>query len=545
MDRQMQNLRLISVAGSDLDVQYTVSGVLDKVLAWATRIFELDACAVLLHDEGTGRLRIASSLGYRPEVATTFSVRPGEGVTGLCFARGQPVLVQDVQRESAYIAGVDGATCEMAVPLLAQGQPIGVLDAEARRTVPFSAVNVELFELFAAHVATAIQNARLVERTRTDAKRLAMRASDLEAVAEAGMRLATFTDLDALITGVMATAQKALPFRSCALFLVEGNDLVARGVFGFDEGIEVGFRLPRGRGVAWRCLDAAAPTLVEDVRRDPDYVPGVRGARCQMAAPILGPSGPVGVMIAESPKPGAFNGDSLSLFATFAHQVAAAIENARLHETNRDTFYQTIRALAQALEMRDSYTHGHSERVTRYALRIGRALGLGPKDLQVVEQAGLLHDIGKIGVRDAVLLKEGRLDGKEREAIERHPIIGDNILHPVGFLAEALEVVLHHHEHWDGSGYPSGLRGEAIPLVARIIAVADTYDAMTSHRPYRRAMPHDRAVSEIQALGGTQFDPAVVEAFLWTIARGEAFDADEAARAAGGPVRAAAATAQA
>jgi putative nucleotidyltransferase with HDIG domain len=197
--------------------------------------------------------------------------------------------------------------------------------------------------------------------------------------------------------------------------------------------------------------------------------------------------------------------------------VASAIENARLHETNRKTFYQTIRALAQALEMRDSYTHGHSERVRTYATEIARLMELSPRDIEILEQAALLHDIGKIGVRDSVLLKTASLNAEERAIIERHPVIGDSILHPVGFLREALESVLHHHEHWDGNGYPSGQKGEEIPLVARIIAVADAYDAMTSDRPYRQAMDSSAAVSEIRNGSGHHFDPVVVRAFLATI----------------------------
>lgn len=343
--------------------------------------------------------------------------------------------------------------------------------------------------------------------------RLNMRTRDLEALNEAGLKLATFTDFEELLQGIMTTARRALPFRSCAMLLREGDELVVRGVFGFDERVHIGFRLSRGKGISWRCLERGEPILVDDVSADPDYVPGLSGCRCEMAAPILGPEGPIGVFTAESPKPHAFNKDSLSLFSTFAHQVAAAIENTRLHEMNRRTFYQTIRALAQALEQRDSYTSGHSERVTDYALKIAAALGVNEHDLELIRQAGLLHDIGKIGVRDAVLLKPGRLTPPERQHIEQHPIIGDNILHPITFLREALNIVLHHHEHWDGSGYPFGLAGEEIPLVARIIAVADTYDAMTSRRPYRDAMSHEEAVAEIRRMSGKQFDPAVVAAF--------------------------------
>jgi GAF domain-containing protein len=515
----MQSLQLIRSAGGELDLELTLDGILSKVLEWAERIFDLEACAVLLHDEASDTLRIASSRGYRPEVVASFRARPGEGVTGQAFARAEPVLVADVNRFPSYVQGVRGATSEMAVPLMVQGRVIGVLDAEAATARPLTGENVELFGLFAVHVATAIRNAVLVERVQADAKRLDTRARDLAALNEASLRLATFTDLDSLLKGVMAIARRALPFRSCALLLVEGEDLVVRGVFGFDTGVGVGFRLPRGQGISWRCLEAGRPILVTDVAGDPDYVRGVDGCRCEMSAPLLGPGGPAGVFTAESPKPAAFDADSLALFSTFAHQVSVALENARLHQTNRDTFYQTIRALAHALEMRDSYTMGHSERVTGYARRIGRMMGLTDHDQGVVEQAGLLHDIGKIGVRDAVLLKPGRLTGAEREDIERHPIIGDSILHPVGFLREALEVVLHHHERFDGTGYPSGLTGEAIPLVARIISVADVYDAMTSRRPYRDPLPHADAVAQILGLSGTQFDPAVVAAFVVTVGR--------------------------
>jgi putative nucleotidyltransferase with HDIG domain len=520
MRTTMQSLRMISEAGNDLDVQLSLSDVLGRVLEWAERIFNLRACAVLLFDDASGTLRIAASRGYRPEVVAGFRARPGEGAAGRAFLGRKPITAADMRALPDSETGLDGASCQMAVPLVTQGRAIGVLDGEAVRDAPFTEDDVDLFELFGAHVTAAVQNSTLLEKARADASRLDLRTRDLEALNEAGMRLATFTDFDALVRGVMATARRALPFRTCALLLLDGEELVVRGLFGFDNGIDVGLRLQRGHGVSWRCIESAAPILVDDVAEDPDYVLGLRGCRCEMAAPILGPSGPVGVFTAESPKPHAFNEDSLSLFATFAHQVAAAIENTRLHETNRHTFYQTIRALAQALEQRDSYTMGHSERVTRYALRIATFLGVTERDRDVIQQAGLLHDIGKIGVRDAVLLKPGRLTGEEREDIERHPIIGDSILHPVSFLGEALDAVLHHHEHWDGTGYPSGLAGDRIPLVARVIAVADTYDAMTSRRPYRDAMTHEAAVAEIRRYSCTQFDPAVVEAFAATVGRG-------------------------
>ncbi len=501
----MQHLRLISAAGSDFESDRTVDGVLEKGLWWAERIFGLKSCAVLLLDEEAGVLRMFKSRGYRPSDAVRLCLRPGDGLEGRAFA----------ERATLQCAVIEGI--RVGVPLVTDDGAVGVLAADLSRTDPLTAEELDLLGLFAVNVSAALHNARLVERANADAARLQTRARDLAALNEIGMRIATFTDLASLVEGAMELARDSLFFRSCALLLRDGDELIVRGHYGFGEGVGSGLRIPRDKGVAWRCAEQGEAILIPDVAADPDHAPGLSDACCEMVAPIHGPKGVVGVLSAESPKAHAFNETSLELFATFAHQVAAAIENARLHETNRKTFYQTIRALAQALEMRDSYTHGHSERVRTYAIEIARLLELSPHDIEILEQAALLHDIGKIGVRDSVLLKTASLDEEERAIIERHPVIGDNILHPVGFLREALESVLHHHEHWDGTGYPSKQKAEEIPLVARIISVADAYDAMTSDRPYRTAMEPSEAVAEIRRGAGRHFDPQVVSAFLATI----------------------------
>jgi len=514
MKVDMLNLRLINEAGSELGHEAGLNDVLNDVLTWAQRIFDLRTCAVLLYDEEDRKLAIAASRGYRPEVVAMFRAAPGEGVTGEAFSSAGPVVVNNLKTHGSYIEGVPGATCEMAVPLMISDRPIGVLDAESVRKRPFGKVERELFELFGAHVATAVHNAQLLEKARVDGLRIERRAEDLRVLNDIGMRIATLTEVDGLIDEAMALARKSLFFRTCALLMLEDEKLVVRGAYGHDNGVYIGLRLARGRGITWRSITEVRPLLVRDIAADKDYVPGLHEGRCEMAAPILGPSGPIGVLDAESPKPGAFNEDSLKMFEVFAHQIAAALENARLHETNKQTFYQTIRALAHTLEMRDSYTHGHSERVMSYSKAVGEVLGLGDREMGVLEQASLLHDIGKIGVKDSILLKKGKLDEEERSAIERHPVIGDDILHPVLFLREALRIVRHHHEHFDGSGYPEGLAGDEIPLVARIVAVADSYDAMTSTRPYREAIGHDAAMTEITDRAGSQFDPQVVDAFL-------------------------------
>jgi putative nucleotidyltransferase with HDIG domain len=187
-------------------------------------------------------------------------------------------------------------------------------------------------------------------------------------------------------------------------------------------------------------------------------------------------------------------------------------ERARAQEL-RQSYVATVRALANAVEARDAYTGKHAERVAAYGLAIARAGGMSLADDPQIEFGFLLHDVGKVAVPDAILFKPEPLDGPERAVMERHAEIGWEILRGVDFLGEAKLVVRHHHERWDGGGYPDGLAGEDIPLAARVFSVADTFDALTTDRPYRPRMELAAAREIVESGSGTQFDPAAVDAF--------------------------------
>jgi putative nucleotidyltransferase with HDIG domain len=193
-------------------------------------------------------------------------------------------------------------------------------------------------------------------------------------------------------------------------------------------------------------------------------------------------------------------------------QRTEALESA-LRELERSYDF-TLEALGNALDLKDSETQGHSKRVTAFTVAIARAMGVGPEELKTIARGAYLHDIGKMAVPDSILRKEGPLDPAERELMRTHCQRGHDILAHIGYLKEVSEIVLSHQEQYDGGGYPRGLRGSQIPLGARIFAVADTLDAMTSDRPYRKALTLDQARAEVQRVSGTQFDPAVVEAFM-------------------------------
>lgn len=202
------------------------------------------------------------------------------------------------------------------------------------------------------------------------------------------------------------------------------------------------------------------------------------------------------------------------LFDAACGYIGAFLDNAALYAQQRALFLGSIEALAAAIEAKDRYTCGHAKRVSHLSEMLARAVGLSAGDCETIRISGLLHDVGKIGVPEAVLCKTGRLADDEFAAIKLHPEIGHRILKDIPQLAAALPGVMHHHERFDGKGYPHGLSGEAIPLMARIMAVADTFDAMSSTRSYRPALPREKVLAEIERCGGTQFDPGLARAFV-------------------------------
>lgn len=203
-----------------------------------------------------------------------------------------------------------------------------------------------------------------------------------------------------------------------------------------------------------------------------------------------------------------------------APTAGAELERLRLYQELRDVFIHAVHAFVSAIDAKDPYTHGHSERVTAYAVKIAQTLGWTEPEIEDLRMSAILHDVGKIGVPGAILSKPDRLTEEEFRVIRRHPEIGTRIIGEIPQMSHTLPGILHHHEHYDGRGYPEGLAGDRIPAQARLISVADAYDAMASDRPYRAGMRREDAVQEIRSQSGIQFDPEIVAAFLEACERG-------------------------
>jgi PAS domain S-box-containing protein/putative nucleotidyltransferase with HDIG domain len=284
--------------------------------------------------------------------------------------------------------------------------------------------------------------------------------------------------------------------------------------------------LPLGEGLAGYAALEQRTVYVQDLQREGRSGAVVdlshqRGFEAYWAVPMLAKGQLQGVIELYAARAFVPTPEWFEFLETFADQGAIAVESALLFRSLERSnvelqraYDKTIEGWAYALDLKDEETAGHSQRVTQMAVRLARRLGVEGRDLVHLQRGALLHDIGKMGVPDSVLLKPGKLDPDERALIEQHTVYAYELLSPIDFLRPAIDIPYCHHERWDGSGYPRGLRGEQIPLAARIFAIVDVYDALTSERPYRAAWSRERTIEHIKAEAGSHFDPALVDEFL-------------------------------
>lgn len=285
-------------------------------------------------------------------------------------------------------------------------------------------------------------------------------------------------------------------------------------------------RLKKGEGIAGWVAEKGLPLIISDAQTDSRFYRKADEkskfhTRSVIAVPVRFKGKLIGVIQGINRKRGEFTDYDLGLMTVLANQVGIAMENAILYTSLKETFYSTAEALAQTVELKDPYTGGHTKRVMMYSMVIGKSLGLEKEELEKLRMAAILHDIGKIGIEDNVLLKQGELDEEEQKKIGKHPEYAADILGHVKHLDSIIPSVRGHHERLDGKGYPDRLRGAQIPLIARIIAVADTFDAMTTERPYRGMRKAEEVFEELRKCAGDQFDPDVVEALVDAWASGE------------------------
>lgn len=360
-------------------------------------------------------------------------------------------------------------------------------------------------------------------------KRIEERTDRLSLLSRLGQILNSTLDHQKVRRRAMEAATQLMRAEVGSLLLIdeEKNQLYFEVALGDKEETIKKITLQIGEGIAGWVAQKGQPLIVNAPKKDPRFFKGVDDqtafkTRNLICVPVKVKERTIGVLEAINKKDQEdFDEEDLALFQSLSDQVAIALDNARLYQELEEMFFQTAESLADAIEKRDPYTGGHTQRVTQYSLTIARYLQLKPIEMKWLRISAVLHDIGKIGVDDQILRKPDRLNHEEYNLIKRHADMGAEIVEHIKQLKHIIPGIKYHHEQLDGTGYPEGLKGEKIPIIARILAVADTYDAMTTDRPYRKGLSKELAIKELKRCSRTQFDAAVVEAFVRAHKAGE------------------------
>lgn len=319
---------------------------------------------------------------------------------------------------------------------------------------------------------------------------------------------------------VIASACKLVRSGSGSLMLLnhETNELTVAAYKGLSPEVAATTRLKLGEGVAGKVAQSGKAILVENIETDIRFLRTNNAnynSKSFVSVPLRVKNRIIGVLNVNSTDSNQiFEERDVRLLTILADQAAITLENIELYDNLQNFYLEMVQTLARAIDAKDSYTHEHADRARRFARLIGHKLNLPEVMIRHIEYAALMHDIGKIGIDETILHKPGKLTPEEKEIIKKHPSIGNRIIAPVAFLSPVAPMVLYHQEWFNGQGYPEGLKGEEIPLGARIVAVIDAFDAITSDRPYRKALPKEVGIEELKKGSGTQFDPKVVSAFL-------------------------------
>jgi len=356
--------------------------------------------------------------------------------------------------------------------------------------------------------------------------RLEQRVQQLKTIMKVTEAITSILDLSRLLDFCLRLLGREMQVENSSLMLMQpgGQRLVVEASYGPRAEQVMNKERKLGDGVAGWVAEYKEPLLIEDVDSTPafatEFSPQYPG-KSFLCVPLSLKERTLGVLNLTGKTNGEpFTEQDRDFVCAIAGQIAVAIENAGLYDTIQQNSLSAVQALADSLEARDPYTSGHSARVTDYAVRMAKTLDVSAPSIDTLRYACRLHDIGKLGISEAILHKSRELSEDEWAMIKEHPTKGERIVGSLGFLNRAQPIVRHHHERWDGTGYPDGLKGEEIPFLTRILTVADAYDAMTSQRPYRFAMSRKEALAELDVAASKQFDPAVVRQFVEVIESG-------------------------
>ena len=518
--RKLDYLSTLYKVGSSVSRTLNIARLFDTILQQVQEVVDVENCSLMAYDPLNEVLTLDAALGLPSNMVGQIHVKMGEGIAGWVAQNQKPVLLKDVSKDSRFAnhqGRLDYKTRSvLSVPIVHNGGLLGVLNVNNKRSgEAFLEDDLNLLLGISGQISQAIANASLHEKTDSQ-------VAELSLIQELGKAINSSLDLDSVLNYFIDMTTRITDSDRATLMLFDDSakELYVEVYRGFEDLGVRDVRLKLGEGVAGRAAELRRPIKVDNTGKSAEYKELPKIARktdlTLISAPLLNKDNLVGVINCERvlSKKGPFSPENLDLLETLASQASIAIENARLYHNLLNVYLETIRSLAAAIDAKDSYTHGHSRRVTDLSVGLALEMNLPRSEVDTIRHASLLHDVGKIGISEQILLKPGRLTDDEFETIKAHPHIGAGILNSIEFLKNVCEIIKHHHERFDGKGYPDALAAGDIPLGSRIICVADSFDAITSCRPYRKPLTFDEATEEIVRCAGNQFDPEVVNAFV-------------------------------
>jgi HD-GYP domain-containing protein (c-di-GMP phosphodiesterase class II) len=531
--RNLRSLSALFERASQAANADTLPALLDGTLALLAQTARAGAGALFLLDGATNELVCQAVWGEIQPEALGHRFPASQGMAGSSLKERTPLLLQDPSSDPSWHAGLEvlsrsARSNVFALSLSLTHGAVGAVVLTDCATPDF-----QLLSLLASRMATEVDKACRLEAAHQHAERM---RSMIDIFEQIGSTL----DRDKLLRMMIEYARQVINAEACSLFLVD--EVTRENVLHLATNAESELspeqvRVPPGRGIIGHVVDEGVPVLVPDVSKDERHYRQVDQSsgfvtRAILAVPLrtrtvqLGEERGsistrlIGGFEAVNKQQGTFDDQDASVLTTLANQAATVLQIADLYGDANNLFLDLIKALAAAIDAKDPYTEGHSQRVSDFSVEIARQVGLPPETVHRVRIGSLLHDVGKIGIPDVILLKPGRLTEDEYGVMKQHPSIGANIMGQVRKLHDELPALSEHHERMDGSGYPLGLKGEHISLMGRIVAVADVFDAMTSDRPYRDGMPVEEVINYMLKQVGSQFDGSCVHALAYLLLHG-------------------------
>ncbi len=497
--------------------------VAEKILSLLTKLLGCVSMGVIMLEED-GRLRPLRATGADELLSFFLSLRVKlEEIPALVeIAKTQRTLSLAPGEMNGSIpnqfSSALGLKALIITPIISREKVSGFLVCNFEQ-MPSDPRVMEIIKGVTSQLGVAYENFSLYAESEKKSLDLARKMEALKVLAELDRMILSTLNRDEMLSRVVFLIRRLIPANVGCVILLEPDGSLLRYGYGWGLGMKKGEVLPLEDWTGSQCIKSGKSIVRTDIQEEKgltkiDKMLISTGVRSDVYVPILSKGAGVGFLCLGSYRVAGFTMEDVQNAENLSNQISIALENTKLLTDLEDMFVSVVKALASAIDAKSPWTKGHSERVTKYAVMIAEKMGIDAADIEKLRLGGFLHDIGKIGTFDVILDKPGKLTEEEFELVKLHPAKGEEILSHIKQFNDVIPVIRHHHERWDGAGYPDGLKGEEIPLLARILCVADSYDSMTADRPYRSSPGIEYAVSEFIRCSGTQFDAKVVETFV-------------------------------